>query len=393
MRKSVGLCLVLLLAVAVDAAVGAEAKTTTLPFTLKPYGYVKLDASYDTQRTAAGDLMFYVLPKVDGKKDNEFNMTARESRLGLALSGPDAPGIKTTGKFEVDFYGSGGGHNTANLRMRLAYLDLAFDNGLSLLAGQDWETFITVIPRIVNFSYLADAGALGLRRPQVRVTQKLDMSSDTAVIGKIAAARTIGQDIDGGGQDDGVDSGTPTLQYNLILETKVLTEKKTRASVSGHYGRETLDGVNEDGKIVKVDEKDYNTWSVIGSLYLPMTKILALQGTIWTGENLDTYFGGIGQGINAKEEKAISAKGGFIQLLIDPTDKWSCSLNASVDDPDDGDLSAGNRSKNELLMANAFYKLTTAVTLAAEYSHMKTSYKDRDAASNDRVQVAAIYRF
>ena len=57
-------------------------------FEMKIYGYVKLDASYDTQRTSAGDLMFYVLPEVNGDKDDEFNMTAKETRLGLDILGP-----------------------------------------------------------------------------------------------------------------------------------------------------------------------------------------------------------------------------------------------------------------------------------------------------------------
>lgn len=368
---------------------GDDAKPA--PFSLKPYGYVKLDASYDSQRTSAGDLMFYVLPEVAGENDNEFNMTARETRIGLELAGPDTPDIKTTGKIEADFYGPGGTANSPNLRIRLAYVDLAMDNGFSVRAGQDWETFITVIPRILNFSYLADAGALGLRRPQVRATQVLG-SGDTKLVAKLAAARTIGEDLDGGGQDDGVDSGTPTLQYNLGVETKLLTKKATKLSVSGHYGQETLDG-SVSNRITEVDTKDYSSWSVIGSLYLPLTQILAIQGTIWQGENLDTYFGGIGQGINVSGDKEIAAMGGFVQLLVDPTDRLCITLNYSVDDPDDEDLNANGRSKNELMMANVFYKLTSAVTIAAEYSHMKTSYKDSEAAKNNRVQAAAIYKF
>ena len=77
-------------------------------FELKIYGYVKLDASYDTQRRSAGDLMYYVLPEVNEDKDNEFNMTAKETRLGLDIKAPEVGSVKTTGKIETDFYGPGG---------------------------------------------------------------------------------------------------------------------------------------------------------------------------------------------------------------------------------------------------------------------------------------------
>ena len=142
-------------------------------------------------------------------------MTARETRLGLELAGPDIENLKTTGKVEVDFYGNGGSQNSPNLRLRLAYLDVAMPSGTAVRAGQDWETFLTVIPRTVNIAILADVGAIGLRRPQFRVTQDIPLYDKTKLVAKVAAARTIGQDIDAGMQDDGADSGYPSVQYNL----------------------------------------------------------------------------------------------------------------------------------------------------------------------------------
>ncbi len=361
-------------------------------FSIKPYGYVKLDAIYDTHRVAAGDLMFYVLPHQDGVDDDEFRMTARETRIGLNINVSETGPIQTSGKIEVDFYGAGGSDNAANLRLRLAYLDLTMPHGFSVRAGQDWETFITIIPRIVNFSYLADAGALGIRRPQLRATQEIKLDEKTKLTAKLAAARTIGQDIDGGGEDDGVDSGLPTGQGNLILERPLWTEKAARVSVSGHIGRETCDKVVE-GVICENDDKDYDTWSVIGSLYLPLCKLAAVQGCVWQGENLDTYYGGIGQGINKTLATAIAAKGGFAQLLLDLTSRLNLNVGYGLDDPDEADLNAKDRSKNELIFSSLFFKLTRDATLALEYSNLRTSYKDADKAENNRIQGAIIYYF
>lgn len=364
-------------------------------FDVTLYGYIKLDASYDTQRTAAGNLMFFVLPEGPDGRDNEFNMTANETRLGLRLRTPDMGDVRVTGALETDFYGFGGQQNSPNLRLRLAYVDLAKGN-LALRAGQDWETFIVTIPRIVNFAYLADAGALGLRRPQLRLTGVLPLGDATHLTAKVAAARTIGQDIDGRGQDDGAASGMPTAQGALVLECRAFTTRPVRAGLSGHFGRETVGShtLDPDAAVpVAVPEKDYDTWSAIGSLSVPMGSMLALQGAVWTGENLHNYFGGIGQGINKAQQQGIGASGGWVQLVTDLSPSLNVNVAYGLDNPDADDLNPGNRSRNELLFGNVFYRLNEAVTLAAEYSYLTTSYKDGEEVSNNRVQGSVIFRF
>jgi len=211
-------------------------------------------------------------------------------------------------------------------------------------------------------------------------------------VAKVAAARTIGEDIDGGMQDDGADSGYPTVQYNLCLETPLLTAKATKLSVSGHWGNETLDSTVSN-VVVDTDVKDYITWSVVGSLYLPLHQNVAIQGTIWQGENLDTYYGGIGQGVNKTLQTGIGAKGGYIQLITDLTDQLNWNLAYGIDNPNNQDLSNGNRSKNQTVVTSVYYKIASAVTAAFEYYYMTTSYKGQSDTSDNRFQGAMIYKF
>lgn len=365
------------------------------------YGYLKLDASRDTRRTVAGDLMFFVLPDGEAGRKEEFNMTARESRLGLNLAVPGLSDYDVTGRFETDFYGRGGDDNTPNLRLRLAYMQIKRDS-LSLLAGQDWDTFITagpgyvIIPRIVNFSFLAHAGALGLRRPQVRITQDLPVG-DSRFIWKLAAARTLGEDIDVDGQDDGAASGFPTAQANLILVSQPFGDLKTVLSVGGHAGVErvreyTIEDATGNYPIVMA-KKDYDTWSLIGSVSQQLSPKLTLQGAAWVGENLDTYWGGIGQGVNRTLGTGIGAQGGWAQLMLDATDMLNINIGYGLDNPDSDDLNPGNREKNELFFGSLFYRLNRYVTMALEYSNLTTSYKGGDDAENNRVQGSMILRF
>ena len=209
---------------------------------------------------------------------------------------------------------------------------------------------------------------------------------------KAAIAQTVGQDLDGGGFDDGSDADYPTAQFNAALHQKLWTEKSARLAFSGHFGRETLD-TSVSNAVTAVDTADYDTWSAQGSIFLPLTKCLAVQANIWQGANLDTYYGGIGQGVNATLGEEVESSGGWAQLLYDPTDKISIGLGYSVDDPDDEDLNAGQRSKNEMYLANVAYKFTAALTAMAEYSQMTTDYLERDDATNDRVQLAMKYAF
>jgi hypothetical protein len=383
------------LALVLGCVVSASAVEVTLKDTdirLQIYGYVRADLSHDTQATAPkADFAFWVLPEVAGEKDGQTRLGARETRLGLNLIGPEAGNWKSSGKLEMDFYGAGN-PNSYSPRMRLAYLDLAHSSGLSLRFGQDWDTFCELVPRIVNFAYLADIGALGLRRPQGRATQEIKISDNTKLVVKAAIAQTVGEDLDGGGFDDGADADWPTAQWNVTLHQKLWAEKSAKLSFAGHYGQETLDAV-EEGVIVANDATDYDTWSAQGSVYLPLTKCLAVQGNLWKGANLDTYYGGIGQGVNLALATEVEAVGGYAQILWDPTDKLAMGLGYSVDDPEDEDLSPGMRAKNEQVFVNAFYKINAAVTVMAEYAFMTTSYVDGEDAENNRVQLAARYAF
>ena len=397
MRRS-WITLALVLCGAVSASAVEIALKDAGDMRLQIYGFVKADYAYDTQVTAPKNTFaLWVLPEVAGEKDAQSQFGARETRFGLNFFGPDFGNWKAMGKLEGDFYGGGSGPNSYNPRIRLAYVDVANQDGLAFRIGQDWDTFCELIPRIVNFGYLADFGALGQRRPQARVTQEWKLSDETTLVVKLAAGQTMGegatQDLDGGGYDDGADADYPTAQWSLALNQKLWADKPAKIAIAGHWGTETLDSVDSNKVVVANDAADYDSWSVQGFILLPLTKTLAAQANLWQGANLDQYFGGIGQGVNLALAEEITAIGGFVQLLWDPTEKLSYGLGYSADDPDDEDLNKGNRAKNEQVFVNAFYKFTKALTGMAEYTHMVTDYKEQPDASNDRIQLAMKYAF
>ncbi|MBO6083386.1 MAG: hypothetical protein J6P46_10280 [Bacteroidales bacterium] len=124
------------------------------PVTLKPYGFVRSYAFFDSRATKSlAEDMFFFIPLDENKVGDSdvnnvpsFNYQAISTRLGLDLTGYQFGGTKINGKIEADFYCLNSGGNVGTLRMRQAWIDLIWNgrgsNGttdLSLRIGQGWH--------------------------------------------------------------------------------------------------------------------------------------------------------------------------------------------------------------------------------------------------------------
>lgn len=357
---------------------------------IKPYGYVKFDAAYDTARTAWGDAAFFVYPKsyVGGDK-KELSFGTRESRLGAQILTPEQDGVKVTGRIEGDLYEDVATENKYSPRLRLAYIDAAWGDGWSVRAGQDWDTYVSVLPRVNDAAILGYTGNPYSRHPQVRLTKVTKLSDSTQLTAKLAAqsGRNTGN-IDGDNQSDENAAAVPNFHASAALQTKLLTDKYSTFSLSGAYGREKVHHaatVEHPGV--------YDSELIHGSAFLPITRKFSAQGVLWAGENLDNYLAGIGQGINAAEGTEVAAHGGWAQGIYDFTGKLSAGAGYGFDDPDDGDLSGDARTLNDRFFANIYYRLTDHATLSAEYSYFTTSYATSGDVTDNRFQLGAQYNF
>ncbi len=134
------------------------ANETEKKYDLKLYGFVRSDLFYNNQASFAPvNELFYMFPydeKLDPNGD-DINDTSSAgifsliSRLGLNISGPSIGNAETTAKIEVDF-GGFGAYNTI-LRIRHAYINMAWDGGSTLTIGQTWHPlFGEVMPYVNN---------------------------------------------------------------------------------------------------------------------------------------------------------------------------------------------------------------------------------------------------
>jgi hypothetical protein len=199
-----------------DVLLGVAKAPEKESFKIVPYGYIKLDAAYDTARVNVGNFARWVEPGEPVDDDNQFSMTANQTRLGLKVSGPITDDVKVSGKVEIDFYG--GGENKAKPYMRHAYLQIDWPKtGWSFLAGQTWDVISPVNPYTINLVAWW-SGNIGYRRPQIRVTKVFSMGEASQCSIALAILRTIGPKSEFATVDSGADSGLPTVQGRLAFK-------------------------------------------------------------------------------------------------------------------------------------------------------------------------------
>ncbi len=112
MKKMVWIAFVMFFA---GSNVMAQEKTGWLDsISINPYGYVKLDAFYDTREIVSGregHFLLWPAPPVYDTEGNDindksfFNMLAVQSNFGLSVKGPQVLKAKTSARIEADFFG------------------------------------------------------------------------------------------------------------------------------------------------------------------------------------------------------------------------------------------------------------------------------------------------
>jgi len=355
------------------------------------YGYLKLDAAYDDSRINNGNFAQWVTPENLNDDDDQFNMTANQSRFGVKITGPDNGRVRAGGLAEVDFYG-GSNENKAHLMMRHAYLKLDWPaERFHIIAGQTSDVISPLLPSTVNYSVGWWTGNIGYRRPQFRLTKEVGLDPDVDVKLEGALARTIGRNDAIAGTESGEDKGLPSVQARASVTLPVYGPDRTTMGLSWHWGKEEYDTTAAG------NHEDFKSWSLNFDLTQPVCEKLAIQAELFTGENLDAYLGGIGQGVTTaagvNQYEEIGSTGGWIAASLGPWENARYNVGVGVDDVERGDVQAGDRTLNRSIFGNVFCSLSEHVEWALELSHWRTEYRGPGDGDSLRIQTALIYKF
>ncbi len=365
----------------------AQKKELWSTLDIQLYGFIKADAAHDSSRTTSGNFVVYVDSEATRQNDSEFNLTANQTRLGLNIGGPTTDAMKTGGKIEFDFYGNYASENKPKIQMRHAYVTLDWpESQLSFLAGQTWDVIAPLNPSTLNYTVLWDVGNIGYRRPQLRLTKTLNAGDNVTVKLEGALARTIGR-TDPTNSESGEDAGVPTVQGRASATFPFFGPNPTTIGISGHVGREEYD-LDATGRHV-----DFDTDSLNLDITQPICNKLTIKAELFSGENLNTYFGGIGQGVNTTGMNEIASEGGWVAASLGPWSKWRFNVGAGVDNVDRDDVQTGSRTRNTCCFGNVLYAVNTNVQVGVELSRWKTDYKGPGDAASTRLQASFIYKF
>jgi hypothetical protein len=349
------------------------------------YGYIKLDASLDSALTNDGNYAYIVLPYGEGDEESEFNMTAKQTRLGMKFVSEDDADVDVSGRIEFDFYG-GGGENKPNPMLRYAYLEMDFGK-VQLLAGQTSDIISPLNPTTLNYIVMWKSGNIGYRRPQIRATTTMALGESAKLIAEASANRNMGDD------ENGERTGMPSFQGRLAFASALMGKKPMVVGVSGVYGTEEDEGGCE-----------FDRTGVAVDLTLPLGPMAELKGEYFTGRNLAVHLGGVGQGIvydmetRADDAEEIEASGWWAQLAFHPVDVLSINFGAGVDDPDLPDFAGADMiEKNTTYYGNIIWNVTPSAYIGAEYMRLETEYvgteEDPSAYEDSRAQLSLGYKF
>jgi len=359
------------------------------------YGYLKLDAAYDSSRINNGNYAQWVEQENNNKDDDQFNMTANQSRFGVKINGPDGEAMNTSGLVEVDFYGSDAAENKAQLMMRHAYMKLDWpESRFNIIAGQTSDVISPLFPSTLNYSVGWWTGNIGYRRPQIRLTKELGFVTGGFLKLEGALTRTIGRDniYMEGTTDSGEDAGFPTFQGRASMTLPMLGAQEATIGLSGHWGEEEYD-IAVSGR-----EKEFMTWSLNLDYTQPICSKVQINAELFTGENLNAYLGGIGQGVITDTTKPnhyeeIGSKGGWIAAGLGPWDNKRFNVGFAMDDVDRSNVNDGDRTLNRSVFGNVYCSLNKQTDVAFEISHWRTEYRGPGDGDSLRVQTALIYKF
>ncbi len=215
--------------------------------TVKVYGYVQLDTTYDFNgRTTNIDGLDWasfvaVQPFNNATPQHQLYMTARTSRFGLTTSTPSSLGLVGT-KLEGDFnspspddYSSGLSTNGVTFRLRHAYGTLTGAAG-QVLVGQTWSNFMDLdaFPDTVDFNVVG--AVTELRQPQIRYTYASGPSTVSVAV-ENSWSRLFGGTATGFAGIPGAGNGDGTDLYSLVPDLTA------RYSYGGGWGHVSAQGV------------------------------------------------------------------------------------------------------------------------------------------------------
>jgi hypothetical protein len=346
-------------------------------FPVELYGYLKADAIYNDSQVAINELTMNAPLETMGDND-KYSLTAKESRLGANVTGPELPnGGKIMGKVEADFFGDAAdATTTSGLRIRQAYVNLRYATW-DLLAGQAWDFFSPLNPGTLNFAVLWRAGNIGDRHPQIRLTKRFKQANGGMFGAEVGAIdpKTAQQ----------TNRGYPLGAGRVSYEKPYGGDKSAAVGLGGLIGSSDISTTNSNNVHVWAGSVDFK-WKACA--------FFTLMGEGYAQQGLGAALRAANGAFTSAANEAVSSRGGWMQVSSDLTKKVQLNVGGGVDNVKDRYVTAATIwNWNHSIFANTKIKVAKNVTWGLEYQFFKTEFAGNTDGDNNRFHSALILNY
>ncbi|MBS1787115.1 MAG: hypothetical protein JST85_05300 [Acidobacteria bacterium] len=374
---------------------------------LRLYGEILFNTYLNSSESANTDVPTIAFPNsvITGRKRNNLGATLRQSKIGLAMTGPRLGNARLSAHAEFDFWGGSlartDGDMLGVLRIRTASARLDWDR-TSVEIGQQDPLISPLTPNSLAAVWIppmASTGNLWQWRPQITLEHRARLSDSSSLVLQGGFMPNF-SDISGVpvGTAGGVTlEGKPGYEGRIAFRRALEDDRNLEIGFGG-YGEQKAFSFN----------RRVNSYALTGDWQIPLASRLTFSGEAYYGQSInlgersatsvDRLYAATGNVLNpATVIRGIHSAGGWAQLSIKATQKLEFNLAAGKDDPKNDDIRFGTignftRFKNQAASANFIYFLTQNFEMSLEYRRTLTDYAP-GRRSNNHFNLAFGYLF
>lgn len=376
--------------------------------TYKFGGFIKTTGTFSDY--SAGDLAsgsigrdFYIpatIPVGGTSESNDFDFSAKETRLNFKSTHKLANGIAAKTYVEMDFLASPGGNervsNSYNPRLRHAFVNYG-----NWTIGQTWSTFqdVKALPEAVDFLAASD-GIIFERQPLIKYTSgpfQIALENPESTITPNGGSSTTGGTV--------VNTPTGTTTIGATTTTRIVSDDNSAPDVVARYNHKANWGhVSVAGLLRKLslETGTTNTSTTAGGV--------SVTGKFKVGVADDIRFNlasgsGLGRyaGLNTANGGVISASGELVPIdstlgaisyrhLWNP--KWRSNFILSGISVDNSPATGATATKSvKTFQVNLLHNPTPKLTLGVGFLTAERELENGNSGDLDRLIFSAKYAF
>ncbi len=341
-------------------------------------GAFTLNTLASARRTVgpAGSVFFLAPPDVT-RRDNVLDITAQYSRISLGIDIPAGDDWTVSARTMFTFY-NGSLLNASYGFQPLFGYGSASNGRWTFSAGLMFELFSPRQPDVVDsVSALYFSGnPANSPRAQLRTEWRAPLGGGTNFEAAVALSDPISTFVSKDLTDRTEDNGIPNLETRLVVThapdgwSSLLDRSMWEFGISAVYGEfRKFYGLSAP---FDVRTNHVRGISIDGGVSL--SSRLALQGEVWTGQALGNYGAAIGASVNPLTRGEVHASGGWGEVALAWSGKAYSTFGYGLDSPNREQLVPGDKTRNETVWGNIFWRAAPWLRLGLEGSWRRTQY-------------------